>query len=279
MKGKREETAARSVMALKVVSYNLNRTDKAEALRAFLREIEDADVYCFQLISREVLGAVKEELGYAYADIFAGTGDGFGLASVTRLPVDPSIAKEHHEVEDREGGSPGTTFALTCVVRPPFGGSLAVTNAHLANTSEDARLRQIGELVGDGEGAAGDESLIVGDFNALCRSDYSDGEWDSLVSVAAERNWEPRREDAYQLMASNHLDACQSHGGSTGARELRTYDLDLGEDRPEGERVAALRLDYLFLSRKSRLRPTSFLVHRSIDVSNHFPIACSLTVQ
>ena len=62
---------------------------------------------------------------------------GHGLASVTRLPVrvDPSIAKEHHEVGDREGGSPGTTFALTCVVRPPFGGSLAVTNAHLANTS------------------------------------------------------------------------------------------------------------------------------------------------
>ena len=269
-------------MALKVVSYNLNRTDKAEALRGFLREIEDADVYCFQLISREVLGAVREELGYAYADIFVGTGDGFGLALVTRLPVrvDPSIAKEHHEVGDREGGSPGTTFALTCVVRPPFGGSLAVTNAHLANTSEDARLRQIGELVGYGESAAGDESLIVGDFNALCRSDYSDGEWDSLVSVAAQRNWEPRREDAYQSMASNHLDACQRHhGGSTSARELRTYNLDLGERRPEGERVAALRLDYLFLSRKSRLRPTSFLVHRSIDVSNHFPIACSLTVQ
>ena len=100
-------------MALKVVSYNLNRTDKAEALRAFLREIERADVYCFQLISREVLGAVKEELGYAYADIFAGTGDGFGLASVTRLPVrvrawagDPSIAKEHREAEGNLGEIP-----------------------------------------------------------------------------------------------------------------------------------------------------------------------------
>ena len=120
--------------------------------------------------------------------------------------------------------------------------------------------------------------MIVGDFNALCRSDYSDGEWDSLVSVSAERGWEPRREDAYQLMASNHLDACQCHGGSTRPRELRTYNLELGEHRPEGKRVAALRLDYLFLSRKSRLRPTSFLVHRNIDASNHFPMTCSLTV-
>ncbi|QDZ20144.1 hypothetical protein HOP50_03g26630 [Chloropicon primus] len=275
---------------MKVVSYNLNRlategaggADKRRALTDFVSS-ESADLYFFQLVSREVLAHIRTALDGYHACVFAAhdSEDAFGLAILSKVDVVPESRCEHRFGESEK------LFALSCSVSLSPGEEVRVTNVHLHNTSESIRLDQVASLVeSDSINAT---RMIVGDFNALTKSDYFPHEWSALVDLAREREWEERQERATTSLTAStagtsFVDTCRwideerrrgsekECASSAVAERLHTYVLTLKE------RAVRLRLDYVFLRPcPSKLRPIDFHVCHDVHLSNHFPVVCTLS--
>merc|ERR1712176_1182752 len=91
---------------------------------------------------------------------------------------------------------------------------LTVAVTHLDHINEDQRniqLRHVLEVLGNKR----NRSMLVGDLNALTRSDYADEEWATLEERAAANGWSgPASGCLKQLRAAGFIDAfVASRGG------------------------------------------------------------------
>ncbi len=119
----------------------------------------------------------------------------------------------------------------------------------------------------------------MGDFNALCASDYSQQEWADLVKLAEDRGWEPRQERAYRRLASS---GWEDAGAGLALQDGFTYTLTLGggAEASAGQgRTHPLRIDYAFLrtsaSAALRTKPRALKAHHRETGSNHCPISAT----
>ena len=157
---------------LKVISYNVNRSserDSNDKVTHFIEKNSDADVYCFQLISKTLLEQVVLTLGERFSSDRAAAfapyddEDGFGLALLVGSPLEILSIGEHRLGDEK-------IYAITAAIQG-FGSkpgglpiSLTVCCVHLDNTSERKRLSQLSDLQ-KSEALTNKEALVIGDFN------------------------------------------------------------------------------------------------------------------
>ena len=275
-----------------VASYNLNRLsffDKCqEGQLDQLRDLvvseasKGVGLFCFQLASEAVLAEIQCTLTgaqfphriFASHDAF----DAFGLGVVSRYPLG-SVRTHAIPVEQ---GKEDKVFALTFDLKVPGERPIRFTNLWLNNSSEDARFSQVFEDGGLLDAEA-EEGVLVGDFNALRKADYTKGGWEALNAFAESRGWEPRSDRVMGALTSGpeapFEDACTrildenpeiDPNTTSTSSDFYTYSMEVGG------RVLKLRLDYVLVSGASGLSPEFYRVRHDVSLSNHFPIVCSL---
>ncbi|EKX52580.1 hypothetical protein GUITHDRAFT_101746 [Guillardia theta CCMP2712] len=141
-----------------------------------------------------------------------------------------------------------------------LGTSLRIACTHLDHISSEQRkvqMEHICELLPPRPDCT---DLLVGDFNALMREDYTDEHWENLRSLHASRGWGgPYSGDLAIVQEHGFVDCLES------AKPLSPLHLTAHVGDP------AYRLDYCFL-RGRHMRPVGSFVDRTIDFSDHYPV-------
>jgi len=146
---------------------------------------------------------------------------------------------------------------------------VTVAITHLDHMSEDQRgvqMSHVLEVLGSRPRA-----VLVGDLNALTRSDYSDSAWAVLEDRAASNGWSPpepaRCLDA--LRAAGFSDAyADVHGSLAGVERHLTAHVG----------HPLYRIDYCFVSRASGFRAVGAEVQTDVALSDHYPVEFVLEV-
>jgi endonuclease/exonuclease/phosphatase family metal-dependent hydrolase len=153
---------------------------------------------------------------------------------------------------------------------PPYPHSpLHVYCTHLDHISEKERRTQLEyiarHLPGGGSGGSGEGSglaLLLGDMNALTRTDYSPNEWAGLAARHASKGWSAPAHGCLHLLGEK---------GYTDAAALAEEDSSTGFTAHVGEPL--YRIDYCFVSpamqQRYRVRHAQVLAH--VTDSDHYP--------
>jgi endonuclease/exonuclease/phosphatase family metal-dependent hydrolase len=98
---------------------------------------------------------------------------------------------------------------ITAPGSPPF----RFATVHLNHETEACRLEQWGQLRAVVEAAEPDgvPLLIVGDFNALTRADYTDAQWQNIAAVRRAGDWEEPRTELTSAVAASGLVDLRAH--------------------------------------------------------------------
>lgn len=172
---------------------------------------------------------------------------------------------------------------------PPPG--LSIVSTHWDHISDQERCRQSSGLVYlRDELTAGLPHVILGDLNAIKKTDYGAGEWQAIASRNAKMGWkEPCDCDSVRyLERAGYQDLMErSLGGPGGvAKAPSEYKLTASTDDP------LVRIDYAYLSEDlvqslerctkgppgmpAKPFPARCFVDRSATGSDHFPICLEL---
>jgi len=103
--------------------------------------------------------------------------------------------------------------------------------------------------------------LIVGDFNSLLRSDYSDEEWQEIYNVRASNNWElPESTVIENIYNRGYIDC-----GKIGLQKLSDNNFK------KATCWAKTRIDFVFASNNFMGTPKDSFIFNS-DISDHHPV-------
>lgn len=156
-------------------------------------------------------------------------------------------------------------------------GVVVVAATHLDHIAENRRVRQF-ELLEEALRVRGEAAFVLGDFNALRRSDYEPARWDAIDRVRARNEWESPREDLMRAMdAQGWVDLVRLHR----APSLEAYTDALATPMPTHlARTSRFdtRIDYVMASRTlaPKLRVTAVEVIDS-DASDHRPVVVDVS--
>lgn len=167
---------------IRVASLNLHGAlPRCREGLAHLLAAQDADLLCLQECPASFPPELIELLGAPWRQQWAPAAF-LGNALLTRLPVRSTAALV------LEGGFSEARSAAIAVVDGPRG-PLPVCCTHLDHRDAPARLEQWADLLSQRPDLDG--GLIVGDLNALTRSDYSDAVWEEIDRQRSVSLWEP----------------------------------------------------------------------------------------
>lgn len=83
---------------------------------------------------------------------------------------------------------------------------------HFNHISEDKRVLEWNALLNYIVSQKIDSYIILGDFNALTRSDYSEHEWENIEKTRKENKWEPPKTLLTEIIGQNYIDCLQKYG-------------------------------------------------------------------
>eukprot|EP00960_Hanusia_phi_P063449 765489-Hanusia_phi.AAC.13 len=243
------------------------------------------------------LEKIASSLGPKFSVAFFGhVRDRYGNAIISNLPMINSKSFQHHI----RGGStiklePGTKkfngeiaqegdvhritrgmlvveaslktdLTLTGPSEETLGKTLRVACTHLDHISSEQRkvqMQHICELLPPKPDCT---DLLIGDFNALMREDYTDAHWEHLQSLHASRGWGgPYFGDLAVVQEHGFADCLQA------AKPLSRRHLTAHVGDP------AYRLDYCFY-RGCGIRPVGSFVEQTFDFSDHYPVITDFDV-
>eukprot|EP00435_Cladocopium_sp_Y103_P028080 s1444_g7.t1 len=289
---------------LRVVSYNVcgfgagfkENVDTEEVTRVYGRLRKDlsdlkADIICLNEVKRisvkdpegndrddtlEALAEDLEEMEYFFAHANPGY-ESFGNA----ILVSKKLQVIHCDSAHLEGGSSvptpkgskhiGRGCLAVCVATSleDADKKFAVLATHLDHISEAERLRQAESILShQARLSSGLPHLLVGDLNAMKRSDYSEEEWAALEARNSRNRWSPP-EDSAALVA---LEAA-------GYRDMHQMTA------PEASRwtLAAdppARIDYIFASNDfNRIGRINEAFVASAVGSDHLPMVLDIVLK
>ena len=292
--------AAAGGAALRFVTYNVRRfTDDdgestvAQVARS-LRALQPSFV-CLNEVDLDkrpgALEAVAEALGGFHVEFFGHVKgkegfDKYGNALLSRLPptgserthLDGGFMGEHNGQPYRiHRGMLAVDFAL-----PGSGPALRVAVTHLDHISEAERRVQLEHVVSRLPPSV--TTVVMGDLNALTRSDYTDGEWGALERRNAEAGWDPPAAGCLSLLsAAGFADAFEAAHGQDGqglaalAEPGGAHRWTAHVDHP------IYRIDYLWHRAAEGLGPQqvrvsdAFVGLEAVD-SDHYPLVVDLVV-
>lgn len=155
------------------------------------------------------------------------------------------------------------------------GNTLTVAVTHLDHIDEAQREIQLAHVLELLETRLG-RTVLLGDLNALTRSDYTEDEWAALERRHSERGWAgPSHGCLQSLDAAGLVDVfAASRGGvplsSHGGREAGpVFSAHVGHP--------IYRLDYCFTA-ATMLSPVQASVETSMQNSDHFPVCFDMRV-
>jgi endonuclease/exonuclease/phosphatase family metal-dependent hydrolase len=151
-------------------------------------------------------------------------------------------------------------------------GVLVVAATHLDHIAEHRRVRQF-EILEEALRVRGEAAFVLGDFNALRRSDYEPARWDAIDLVRARNEWESPREDLIREMDTRGwIDLVRLHLASS----LEAYTDALATPLPTHlARTSRFdtRIDYVMASRTLAPRLSVSAVEVvDTDASDHRPV-------
>lgn len=127
---------------------------------------------------------------------------------------------------------------------------------HFNHISEDRRVLEWNALSKYIVSQKIESYVILGDFNALTRSDYSDMEWESIAKIRKENKWEaPKTVLSELIVESKHVDCLQKYGNVSPTCKFDT------------------RVDYIFMNEtfEKSITNVDIRVHVSKG-SDHNPV-------
>uniref|UniRef100_A0A6B2LFH2 Endonuclease/exonuclease/phosphatase domain-containing protein n=1 Tax=Arcella intermedia TaxID=1963864 RepID=A0A6B2LFH2_9EUKA len=136
------------------------------------------------------------------------------------------------------------------------GTDVRVYCTHLDVGNESVRMQQLEQILTHIDQEV--PHVLLGDFNALSRADYTDQQWEAIVSERAKNRWEPAKTAVYdKLMGLGYRDAFPGRD-KVAPNQLSTV-------------WANIRIDWILLSRSNPAQITHYEVLSS-DASDHFPV-------
>ena len=117
---------------------------------------------------------------------------------------------------------------------------MVVACTHLDHITEEEREVQLSHVLQSLESfAEGKPVAILGDFNALTRSDYSSSEWDAIEAINKENGWKPPRYGCLDLLAEAGYQDAWLLSKTATSEETKGWTAHVSDPR--------YRIDYGFL--------------------------------
>eukprot|EP01102_Stenamoeba_stenopodia_P009350 TRINITY_DN2754_c0_g3_i1.p1 TRINITY_DN2754_c0_g3~~TRINITY_DN2754_c0_g3_i1.p1 ORF type:complete len:370 (+),score=75.35 TRINITY_DN2754_c0_g3_i1:1083-2192(+) len=187
-----------------------------------------------------------------------------------------------------ESSAPTTTTAANTMMMTTTTTQrrVAVVCTHLDHAFEKVRLAQLAQLHDFLKRLDLKEYILAGDFNSLYRDDFTPQDWDSLAQLRKRNVWEPPLTDVVQtLLDQGYQDSYWEHHKRLYRKQRRQQQHHHQSDhistmipKPQATCWANTRIDFVFLSRELRMKPSSYsrVYNRSSD---HFPVAVDLKLR
>eukprot|EP00928_Gymnodinium_smaydae_P090015 TRINITY_DN73880_c0_g1_i1.p1 TRINITY_DN73880_c0_g1~~TRINITY_DN73880_c0_g1_i1.p1 ORF type:complete len:360 (+),score=83.86 TRINITY_DN73880_c0_g1_i1:50-1081(+) len=303
---------------LRVLTFNVRRFKSADggcsadavgralsALKPGLVALNEVDVH----LRPDALSQVAEHLGGFSIAFFGHVRGRYGNALLSRFPI-LDVRETHLRGGTEVAFPPGTKKfngeiakegevhriargLLECDVEVPTGSGqstvLTVAVTHFDHMSEEQRRVQAAHVL---EALAPNRhrALLVGDLNALTRSDYTDQEWSALETRASSREWAPPAPAGCleDFRTAGFFDAFAASRGGAPLKGLHRRGTASAETLDAGASAGAAahadqiftahvddplyRIDYCFVSNASGLSPSAARVHTDASLSDHFPV-------
>lgn len=297
-------TASPAGSLLRVATYNVRRFKGADgqssvsAIADTLARLQPTVVALNEVdigLRPEALESLAQKLGGFSVAFFGHVRGKYGNALLSKYPI--IAIRETHLRGGTEVGFPAGTKKfngeiakegelhrigrglLECDIQLPADNAsrvLTIAVTHLDHISEDQRNVQLSHVL-EALGTNSHRSLLIGDLNALSRSDYSADEWRTLEERAVANGWVgPASGCLDKLHSSGFVDAFAASRGC-GALSDRP---DSGADPIFSAHVGhpLYRIDYCFVAAASGLTPLAAAVHTSVQLSDHFPVTFDFRV-
>jgi endonuclease/exonuclease/phosphatase family metal-dependent hydrolase len=126
--------------------------------------------------------------------------------------------------------------------------------------------------------------VIIGDLNSLCRSDYSEEQWNKIATHRRKSNWEAPYSDVlnYLTQQKNYLDAYYCFKQPTKQEETQPQDNAESDVEAFATVWAKTRIDYILLS--NHFQPQHVLHYERVKnretsyTSDHYPVVVEIAL-
>lgn len=135
-----------------------------------------------------------ERIGLPHTSFFGHVGDVYGNMLASAVPL-RNVYHTHLEggakVQTQDGKVHTIIRGLVSASIRVHGVELRVAVTHLDHMSSEERRTQTRHVLRtfDASATANEQCILLGDLNALCRTDYSDAEWVAHERYNAEKGW------------------------------------------------------------------------------------------
>jgi endonuclease/exonuclease/phosphatase family metal-dependent hydrolase len=129
---------------------------------------------------------------------------------------------------------------------------------HLNHLDEEQRLQEWNNIMK--KITHQQDYIIMGDFNALKRSDYTDSEWEKIINVRVINKWELPQTRLLELIEKDHIDLWSVFGTPKPTSRFNT------------------RIDYIIASGNSTYN-VKCIDRIETDSSDHHCVYCDLIIQ
>jgi endonuclease/exonuclease/phosphatase family metal-dependent hydrolase len=199
-------------------------------------------------------------MGSPWKSYFASTLGNFGNAIISNL----NIISTYSHILDVDDAEPRGVIGVT--LNHPI--LKLVFNTHLDHINENVRMKQLEELFSALESHTNVPHIIMGDFNALSKEDYSQDYFDRYVySVRFRNGWELPKFDVIDFIKGKGYVDCW--------RQLNPDAKDRSTCR------FGTRIDYIFASASlvpliDWTKSSCEIYHDSSNASDHEPVILTL---
>eukprot|EP01119_Soliformovum_irregulare_P021403 TRINITY_DN7118_c0_g1_i2.p1 TRINITY_DN7118_c0_g1~~TRINITY_DN7118_c0_g1_i2.p1 ORF type:complete len:240 (+),score=47.27 TRINITY_DN7118_c0_g1_i2:177-896(+) len=213
---------------------------------------------------------MAEELGMAYHHAAA---DFLTNCILSRFPINSHKATTL-KVGEREKRS---AISIDITVN---GARMIAISTHLDHAHEPIRIQQLDLLMK--EIPSDVPVIIMGDFNALCRDDYNDDEWEKITSYRRQTRWEEPHTNLHVKMKElGYRDVRQEAASDDTVQTLtvnkkgRYHTGEIQYLHPAATVWANTRIDYIWISSDFPGKVISY--KRELDdSSDHYPIVAEI---
>ena len=268
---------------LNVVTYNVRRFahgkerhDTVDLVVRRLLELSPISLLALNEVDvalrPHALPRLQEALGLEHCAFFghAGPSQNYGNAILSRAPFVPNSVIQTHldggtTVLDREGRQHRIVRGMQSV-RTTLGGVPAVVaTTHLDHMVEAERVTQMRHVLRClASDAAASHTLLLGDMNALRRTDYTDAEWEQHEAHNAANGWQPpsdseRPEHSLGLLLGAGFRDCArealtTHSPPGGGNAVVRWQSPPWSAHVHREGAPRYRIDYIFSRHPSESR-------------------------
>ena len=156
-----------------IITFNVHNFYNSEMINTFSeisKIIKKYDIIALQEVyDEQKLFLITKEYNFVYNK---------GTLIMTKFPI---------QIVNKNTSCPSTI----CIITLPDGVNIFVTNIHLNYIDESIRIEEINEIqyiIDDYTDYY--PSILLGDFNALTKNDYTEKEWNQITKIRRLGGWE-----------------------------------------------------------------------------------------